>query len=100
MKKNRLVIALVAVVVTVLILALHKTPAAARRFEERSGNGATAPWEKTGGPPGYQNGANNPTGSPNPHASCHRPLQKLAARYKDTEQDRSRGRSDRVYQRV
>ena len=52
MKKNRLVIALAAVVVTVLILALHKTPAAARAFENRSGNGASAPWEKTGGPPG------------------------------------------------
>jgi photosystem II stability/assembly factor-like uncharacterized protein len=52
MKKNRLVIALAAVVVTVLILALHKTPAAARGSEDRSGNGATAPWEKTGGPPG------------------------------------------------
>jgi photosystem II stability/assembly factor-like uncharacterized protein len=52
MKKNRLAIALAAVAVTVLILALHKTPAAARAPENRSGNGASAPWEKTGGPPG------------------------------------------------
>jgi photosystem II stability/assembly factor-like uncharacterized protein len=52
MKKNRLAIGFAAVIVTVLVLALHKTPAAARAPENRSGNGASAPWEKTGGPPG------------------------------------------------
>ena len=52
MKKKRLAISLAAVVVIVPILALHKTPAAARAADDTSGNGATAPWEKTGGPPG------------------------------------------------
>src|SRR5215211_1158729 len=54
MKKNRLAIALTTVVVIVPIVAFHKTPAAARAPEDKSGNGATAPWEKTGGPPGIQ----------------------------------------------
>ena len=54
MKKNRLAIALAAVVVIVPIVAFHKTPAAARAPEDKSGNGATAPWEKTAGPPGLQ----------------------------------------------
>src|SRR5438270_6679305 len=52
MKKKRLAISLAAVVVIVPILALHKTPAAACAADDNSGNGATAPWEKTGGPPG------------------------------------------------
>jgi len=34
------------------ILALYKTPAAASASRYKSGNGATAPWEKTAGPPG------------------------------------------------
>src|SRR5437868_14322103 len=45
-------LALAAAIVTAAILALHKTPAAAGALEHMSGNGATAPWEKTGGPPG------------------------------------------------
>jgi photosystem II stability/assembly factor-like uncharacterized protein len=52
MKKKRVVIALAAVLVIVPILALHRTPAAARAADDKSGNGATAPWEKTAGPPG------------------------------------------------
>src|SRR5207247_16548 len=52
MKKNRLAIALAAVLAIVPILALHKTPAATRAPLDKYGNGATAPWEKTGGPPG------------------------------------------------
>src|SRR5438067_7848642 len=45
-------LALAAAMVTAAILALHKTPAAAGALEHKSRNGATAPWEKTGGPPG------------------------------------------------
>src|SRR5438067_4977408 len=52
MKKKRLAISLAAMVVIVPILALHKAPAAARAADDTSGNGATAPCEKTGGPPG------------------------------------------------
>jgi photosystem II stability/assembly factor-like uncharacterized protein len=52
MKKNRLVIALAAVLAVVPILALQKTPAAARAPEDKSGDGVTGPWEKTAGPPG------------------------------------------------
>src|SRR5262245_65203531 len=47
---RRLVIA--AAIVIVPIFALHKTPAAASAPRSKSGNGATAPWEKTAGPPG------------------------------------------------
>jgi photosystem II stability/assembly factor-like uncharacterized protein len=54
MKKNRIAMAMAAVVLTAPILALHKTPAAAGALEQKSRNGATAPWEKTGGPPGIQ----------------------------------------------
>src|SRR5947207_5956879 len=45
-------LALAAAIITAAILALHKTPAAAGILEHKSGNGATALWEKTGGPPG------------------------------------------------
>src|SRR5437764_14274530 len=45
-------LALAAAIITAAILALHKTSAAAGALERKSGNGATAPWEKTGGPPG------------------------------------------------
>src|SRR6478609_8204525 len=54
MKKNRIKLALAAVIVTVLLLALHKTPSAAGAPGYKAGNGATAPWEKTAGPPGIQ----------------------------------------------
>jgi hypothetical protein len=52
MKKNRFAIAIVAATVTAAIVALHKVPAAAPTAVDKSGNGATAPWEKTAGPPG------------------------------------------------
>ncbi len=45
-------LSIAAVFLIVPILTLHKTPVAARAPENRSGNGASAPWEKTGGPPG------------------------------------------------
>jgi photosystem II stability/assembly factor-like uncharacterized protein len=47
---RRLTIA--AAILIVPILALYKTPAAASAPRYKSGNGATAPWEKTAGPPG------------------------------------------------
>src|SRR5207249_7891331 len=52
MKKNRIAIAIAAAVLIAPILALHKTPAAARAPGYKSDDGATAPWEKTAGPPG------------------------------------------------
>ena len=55
MKKNRLAIHRLAIAAAILlapILALHKTPAAVGAPKHKSGTGATAPWEKTGGPPG------------------------------------------------
>ena len=45
-------LAIAAAILIVPILALHKTPAAASAPRSKSGNGATAPWEKTAGPPG------------------------------------------------
>ena len=49
---RRFVIA--AAIVIVPILVLHKTPAAVSASSDKSGNGATAPWEKTAGPPGIR----------------------------------------------
>jgi photosystem II stability/assembly factor-like uncharacterized protein len=54
-KKNRFAIHRLAMIATLLItpiLALHRMPASARAPEQKSGTGATAPWEKTAGPPG------------------------------------------------
>jgi photosystem II stability/assembly factor-like uncharacterized protein len=45
-------VALAAAIVTTAIFAFHKAPAAAGALGDKSGNGATAPWEKTAGPPG------------------------------------------------
>ena len=47
-------LAIAAAILIVPIVALHKTPAAAGAPGYKSGNGATAPWEKTAGPPGIQ----------------------------------------------
>jgi len=44
--------AIAVAILIIPILALHKTPAAASASRYKSGNGATAPWEKTAGPPG------------------------------------------------
>src|ERR1043166_2479389 len=55
MKRNRLAIyglAIAAATLLAPILALHKTAAAVGASGHKSGNGATAPWEKTAGPPG------------------------------------------------
>ena len=53
MKKNRLTIALALATLAASILAPNKiTSAAARAAGDKLGNGATAPWEKTAGPPG------------------------------------------------
>ena len=63
MKKNRLTIALALATLAASILAPNKTSAAARAAGDKLGNGATAPWEKTAGPPGITTnvifGANN-----------------------------------------
>src|ERR1043166_549023 len=47
-------LAIVAAVSVVAILTLHKTPAAAGAPQHNFANGATAPWEKTAGPPGLK----------------------------------------------
>src|SRR2546421_4586004 len=53
MKKNRLTIALALATLAASILAPNKiTSAAARAAGDKLGNGATAPWDKTAGPPG------------------------------------------------
>jgi len=44
--------AIAVAILIIPILALLKTPAAASASRYKSGNGATAPWEKTAGPPG------------------------------------------------
>src|SRR5215204_2030464 len=44
--------AVAAAILIVPILTVHKTPAAGGAPGYKSGNGATAPWEKTAGPPG------------------------------------------------
>ena len=54
MKKNHLAITSAAVLLITPIFAVHKMPAAGRAPEGKSGNGAMAPWEKTGGPPGLK----------------------------------------------
>jgi photosystem II stability/assembly factor-like uncharacterized protein len=45
-------LAIAAAILIVPIVAFYKAPAATGAPEYKSGNGATAPWEKTGGPPG------------------------------------------------
>ena len=45
-------LAIAAAILIVPILTLHKTPAATGALGLKSPHGATAPWEKTGGPPG------------------------------------------------
>ncbi len=52
MKKHRFSIVIVVATLTAAILALPRTPVAARATDRRAGNGPTGPWEKTGGPPG------------------------------------------------
>jgi photosystem II stability/assembly factor-like uncharacterized protein len=47
-------LAVAAAILIVPILTLHKTPAATSALRLKSPHGATAPWEKTGGPPGIQ----------------------------------------------
>jgi len=54
MKTNRLAIAFAVATLAVTALALHKPPASAGAHGHRFGNGATAPWEKTAGPPGLE----------------------------------------------
>ena len=46
--------AVAAAILIVPILTLHKTPAAAGAPMDGFRDGATAPWEKTAGPPGIQ----------------------------------------------
>jgi photosystem II stability/assembly factor-like uncharacterized protein len=47
-------LAIAAAILIVPILTLYKIPAAAGAPKHRSPDGATAPWEKTAGPPGVQ----------------------------------------------
>jgi photosystem II stability/assembly factor-like uncharacterized protein len=47
-------LAIAATILIIPIVAFHKTPAATGAPGYKSGNGATAPWEKTAGPPGIQ----------------------------------------------
>jgi photosystem II stability/assembly factor-like uncharacterized protein len=57
MKKHRLALLRLPIAAAILvapILALHKTPAAVRAPEHKFATGATAPWEKTAGPPGVR----------------------------------------------
>src|SRR3954453_14598457 len=47
-------LAIAAAILIVPVLTLYKISAAAGAAQHRFHNGATAPWEKTGGPPGLQ----------------------------------------------
>ena len=52
MKKHGFSIVIVVAAFTAAILALPRTPVAARVTDRKAGNGPTAAWEKTAGPPG------------------------------------------------